>query len=246
MPDDTNSDKKEAKGSLLEKLKKQPKWVWIAAALGGGALIIVYERMHSSTSSGVGSTTGAPVSDTSGLDTSSLDNGQLPFGYDYVNPGAGVTNTNSNNPTVPTSPSPTPTPSPTPGGSPTPTPTGTTGIPGVDFPLIPYGQLPPGTQYTLGNHITWNGQTYTIGPGSNGVLWGVAGNVPVSQWQQTPIGQGGKLKLYGPQSSYPNQPMGNGSGGMTGFNEGWNTATGHNDASYYAHLLTNYGIEALP
>lgn len=69
-------------------------------------------------------------------------------------------------------------------------------------PLIPYGQLPGGTQYVLGNHLSWQGQIWTIGPGSNGILWGVPGNVSIAQWQSTPIAVGQKQVLYGPPSAY--------------------------------------------
>lgn len=74
-------------------------------------------------------------------------------------------------------------------------------------PLIPLGQLPSGTKYMFGQDISWGGQQYEIGPGSNGVLWGVpitgGKNLSLASWNKVPIGgTGGKVVLYGPPSLY--------------------------------------------
>lgn len=94
---------------------------------------------------------------------------------------------------------PTPSPTPTPGPNPSPGPS----------PLIPYGQLPAGANLSWGNKVNWQGTQYIVGPGSNGILWGVASNSPMSfqQWQNTPIAPGQKIMLYQNQ-----QPQGHGSG----------------------------------
>lgn len=79
-------------------------------------------------------------------------------------------------------------------------------------PLIPYGDYTgPGYgagQFHWGQEFTYNGTTYQEGPGSNGLLWGVAlkpGETPLTQaqWNNIPIAPGGKALLYGPQSKYP-------------------------------------------
>lgn len=71
-------------------------------------------------------------------------------------------------------------------------------------PIIPFGKLPAGNWFVFGKQLTWNGITYTVGPGSGGILWGVPGrNIPFNQWQNTPIAPAGtKVRLYGPKSLY--------------------------------------------
>lgn len=79
--------------------------------------------------------------------------------------------------------------------------------PSHNNPLIPLGQLPTGTKYAFGQDLTWGGQEYELGPGSNGVLWGVpisgGKNLNLATWNQVPIGgTGGKVVIYGPPSMY--------------------------------------------
>lgn len=120
-------------------------------------------------------------------------------------------------------PAPTPTPSPTPFSCPpgfhstspsgpcvpnTPLP-GSTGNP----PPIPPSTLPPsswsppllpqGTNVPaiMGSFFNWQGQTYTIVPGSGGRIWGVLGRVSAQQAQNTPIGPQ-KVLLMAPSSYY--------------------------------------------
>jgi hypothetical protein len=113
---------------------------------------------------------------------------------------------------------PTPTPTPTPGGPvpPVPGPPGPNPNPGPGngyngTPLIPYGDYTgPGYgagQFHFGQEYTYDGTTYQEGPGSNGILWGVAlkpGETPLTQaqWNNIPIAPGGKVELYGPASDY--------------------------------------------
>lgn len=236
MSEDTKQEPKTGKGSLLDKLKKQPKWVWFAAALGGGALILLYERMHTSSSTSGTLQTGYPSLD-NGLNTGSLDN--LPLGYDSGYPGSSTTVVSGTPTPTPTPPTPTPGPLPTPNPTPNPIPNPT---PNPNSPIIPFNYFPNGqfpTQYQNGQvPFNYNGTLYKVVPGSNGLVWGDV---------LTPLDRGGysigqQVLLYGPASRY--SAMGNGSGGSTGFNEGWNTATGHNDASLFAHWITNGGLEA--
>lgn len=92
-------------------------------------------------------------------------------------------------PTPPGGGSPSPAPSPQPGGPPIGPPIPP---PGPSGPLIPLGQyngpnysnLKPGTQYN------YQGTSYFLQPGSNGLLWG------------TPVKGGSQVLLYGPPSAY--------------------------------------------
>lgn len=82
--------------------------------------------------------------------------------------------------------------------------------PNSSGPLIPYGQYNGPSysagQFKWGSTYTYNGTTYQIAPGSNGILWGAPITGPSlfsqQQFNQIPIGPGQKVALYGPQSSY--------------------------------------------
>ena len=74
--------------------------------------------------------------------------------------------------------------------APTPAPTST-----WKAPLIPYGQLPAGTQYSTAAQlkanpwVTWQGVKYWKVPGSGNILWGIS-----------PTGE--QVKLYGNANAY--------------------------------------------
>lgn len=75
-------------------------------------------------------------------------------------------------------------------------------------PLIAFGRLPGNLMNQFGADTMIGGTEYETGWGSGGVLWGVpitgGRNLSLSQWNSVPVGsgQGQKVKLYGPQSSY--------------------------------------------
>lgn len=72
--------------------------------------------------------------------------------------------------------------------------TGSTGASNLT-PLLT--QWPQGVKMAFGQVVTVNGQQYTIGPGSNGVIWGVPGTGwNLADWNRVPIGQGGKVIIY--------------------------------------------------
>lgn len=99
--------------------------------------------------------------------------------------------------TPPTMSQPVTTPSGPPVTPPVPTPTPVQPPASSANPLIPYGQWPRGVPWQWGQKVTVNATTYTIGPGSNGIIWGVpnfTGNL--SQWNAVPIGPGQKVAVY--------------------------------------------------
>ena len=70
-------------------------------------------------------------------------------------------------------------------------------------PLIPYGNWPQNVPWAWGQKVTVGGTPYTIGPGSNGIIWGVpnfSGNE--TQWNAVPIGSGPGQKV----AVYVNNP----------------------------------------
>ena len=69
------------------------------------------------------------------------------------------------------------------------------GVPSTNGALIKHGSWPSGTPMKFGQTLTVNGTTYTIGPGSNGVVWGVPGTGwSLNDWNRVPLGQ--KVLLY--------------------------------------------------
>ena len=71
---------------------------------------------------------------------------------------------------------------------------------GWHAPLIAQGAWPSNFQWQFGQKVGFNGTTYTVGPGSGGVIWGVPNfKGTLAQWNQVPIGTGPgqKVAVYG-------------------------------------------------
>lgn len=98
--------------------------------------------------------------------------------------------------------------------SPAPTGGGTTTPPSNPFVFNPRApQLPQGTKVPsqLGSLFAYNGTTYTIVPGPNGVIYGAVGKMSAQQAQNTPIGSG-KYVLTAPAGQYHATNVGSGGG----------------------------------
>ena len=65
-------------------------------------------------------------------------------------------------------------------------------------PQLPFGTKIPNQ---MGSNYTYNGTTYTIVPGPNGLIYGAVGKMSAQQAQQTPLGSG-KYVLTAPISTY--------------------------------------------
>lgn len=65
-------------------------------------------------------------------------------------------------------------------------------------PQLPFGTKVPSQ---MGSLFTYNGTTYTVVPGPNGIIYGAVGKMTSQQAQSTPIGTG-KYVLVAPQSAY--------------------------------------------
>lgn len=72
-------------------------------------------------------------------------------------------------------------------------------------------QLPQGLKIPaqLGALFTYNGTTYTVVPGSGGIIYGAVGKMSPQQAQNTPIGPG-KYVISAPASHYTNIKQGGG------------------------------------
>ncbi len=109
-----------------------------------------------------------------------------------------VTNNKTVNVSSPSPVTPGPTPTPTPGQPPPgPVPGNPIPQPGRITPIIPYNtftthQFPtqPGNPYANVSTYAWQGTTYKVMPGSNGLVWG------------QPVNGGAQVLLYGPASAY--------------------------------------------
>ena len=149
-----------AMGFLNKDTAGLPNWAWIlVVAAGIGAAYFIPKWLgtsqpdQTSTGTGTGSSgIGLAIDPTTGL----------PYAVEGLVPSGA----NAGSPTQGAQPTPTPTPSPAP------TPSG---------PLIPFGSLPASIKWETGQHVTWQGQTYTISVGSEGRLWGVPGTWTAAQ-----------------------------------------------------------------
>lgn len=199
------------KGFFGKQIGGFPVWVWLVIVGAGIAAVYIVPKLGlfgQGSSNQTGSGLGLAIDPTTGLPYAV--EGLVPSGANAGGSSGGIAGpqgpTGPTGPTGPAGPQGPAGPGGGPGGSPTPNPPGGS-IPGIDYPLIPFGQLPSqATNAPTGTVINWNGQQWTIGWGSGGRLWGVQGNIPVAQWAVTPLSsQGGaKMLLYAPQSSYPN------------------------------------------
>lgn len=202
-----------AENFLTKKIADLPVWAWGLigiAGIGVGYLIIKRTSAPAIPNQGAASDTSAgnvlPDQTQAGLQPSAPVGPGNPFpsvptgnGTVPVVPPGYVPIYDSNGNLIGWQPPPAPptVPPPGPGGSPPPpagSPPPPPGTPGN--PLIPKGQWPSNVPFVFGKTVTVNGLTYTIGPGSAGVIWGVPGtNYTLSQWNAVPIGTGPNQKV---------------------------------------------------
>lgn len=117
-----------------------------------------------------------------------------------------------------------------------PTPAPTTPPPGaMSGPIL--GAAPAGAKFGFGQTMNVNGTTYTLGPGTNGNVWGVPGTGwNLADWNRVPIGQGGKVLVYGPTNTNPPKQGGGAFGTRVGTHHGVKTSPSKEGHSYTARV----------
>lgn len=175
-----HSEHKEGLGSVLAGFFGEHKTLLIGGIIGVAVVAFVLNRSQNASSAGTatnqqGSLAGAQTDNTaSALDqlTSTLNN----FLSSQQSTSGGAQSTNP----------------PTGGG------TGTLPSTGWHAPLIQQGAWPSNFQWKFGQKVSVGGTTYTVGPGSGGIIWGVPGTGwTQSNWDKVPVGPGGKVAVYG-------------------------------------------------
>lgn len=182
-------------GDSVEEFKKLPTW----GKVGVGLVFVIvayiaYQKFSQGQASSAPSNTGTSGINPGGSSGATIGNVPvIPSGYQSVyNPTTGVLEGYQ-----PTPPNPTPT---APGGLQGGNPPVAGPVPGINTGLLG-GTAPSGQNFAFGQKVTSGGQTYLVGPGSQGRIWGVpiqpGQNLSFQQWQNTPIAQGQKTLLYG-------------------------------------------------